>query len=214
MSIRILANSDRGIDPLAIILRRFKTMSRKIKMLFLTLVFGGLLVAVILTFIALGVANIVPWLLLAILIAIPVLLKTKEQQQFVVWKDEYSVGIESLDYDHKKLLTLINQLQTAVLYQTGELFEKELLDEVVAYTKYHFDREEKMMEETGYTDIEAHKKGHRVMIAKVDTFLSDYEKQGHEVLEGVALYLRDWLVQHINGTDQEYSRLFQEKGMT
>lgn len=188
-------------------------MNRKIKMLFLTLVFGGLLVAVILTFIALGVTNIVPWLLLAVLLAIPFLLKTKEKQQFVVWKDEYSVGIESLDYDHKKLLTLINQLQTAVHYQTGELFEKELLDEVVAYTKYHFDREEKMMEETGYPDMDAHKKGHREMIAKVDTFLNSYEKEGHEALEEVSLYLKDWLVQHINGTDQEYSRLFKEKGM-
>lgn len=189
-------------------------MNQKIRMLILTLVLGSLLVAVVLTFIALGVANFVPWILLAVFLIIPFLMKAQEKQHFVVWKDEYSVGIDSLDFDHKKLLNLINQLQTAVHYQTGELFEKEILDEVVAYTKYHFAREEKMMEEAGYPDFDAHVKGHTEMIAKVDDFLSEYEHQGYEALEEVALFLRDWLVQHINGTDQEYSSLLKEKGMT
>jgi len=35
--------------------------------------------------------------------------------QFVEWKDEYSVGIDSIDQQHKKLLNLINQLQTATI---------------------------------------------------------------------------------------------------
>ena len=189
-------------------------MSKGSKNLFLVLLIGVLLVAVILTFIALGLTSPIPWLLSVVLIALPFWIKKKDSEQFVTWKDEYSVGVDSLDNDHRKLLNLINNFQTAVKYQTGEAFEREALDDVVAYTKYHFGREEKMMEEAGYADLEAHKEIHRKMIAKVDEFLIDYEKQGHEALEDVALYLKDWLVGHINGNDQEYSSLLKEKGLT
>lgn len=189
-------------------------MSKSTQIFLLVLLVGSLSVAAILTFIALGVFNPIPWLLSAIVIAIPIWITKKDKEQFVVWKDEYSVGIESLDNDHKKLLGLINNLQTAVHYQTGEDFEKEALDEVVAYTKYHFDREEKMLLEAGYEDFEAHKKTHTNMIAKIDEFLLEYEKHGHVALENVAQYLKDWLIGHINGTDQEYSSLLKAKGIS
>ncbi len=145
-------------------------MSRTNKMIFLVLIAGTLSVAVVLTFIALGVFHPVPWLLVASLLIIPFLMSRSEKQHYVEWKDEYSVGVKSIDDDHKKLLNLINNFQTAVRYRTGKAFEKESLDEVIAYTKYHFDREEKMMQEAGYPDIEAHKEIHRAMIAKTDDF--------------------------------------------
>lgn len=188
-------------------------MSRTTKMILLALISGTLLVAIILTFIALGVFHPVPWILVGSLLIIPFLVSLGEKQHYVEWKDEYSVGIKSIDDDHRKLLNLINNFQTAVHYRTDKSFEKESLDEVIAYTKYHFDREENMMREAGYPDIEAHKTIHRAMIAKIESFLVDYDKRGHEALEDVALYLKDWLVNHINGTDQEYSALFKEKGL-
>jgi hemerythrin len=189
-------------------------MGRNMRMLLLVLLAGALLVATILTFIALGPGHPVPWLLTASLIAIPVLMRRNENRHYAVWRDEYSVGVDSLDNDHKKLLTLINNLQTAVHYQTGGGFEKKALDEVVDYTKYHFEREEKMMQEAGYADLEAHKELHRQMIAKVEEFIRDYDRRGHEALEDIAEYLKNWLINHINGTDQEYSPLLKQKGMS
>ena len=183
-------------------------------MIFLVLFSGALLVAVILTFTAFGVLHPVPWLLVATLFVVPVLVNKSEKQHFAVWKDEYSVGIESLDNDHRKLLNLINNFQTAVHYKTGEMFEKEAFNEVVTYTKYHFEREEKMMQQAGYADLEGHKDIHRAMIAKIDEFISDYEKRGHETLEDVSSFLKDWLVKHINGTDQDYSALMIKKGLS
>ena len=189
-------------------------MNRSIKMVLWVLVIGALLVSIILTFIALGLKSPVPWLLIVPLLIIPFLISRGEKQYYAVWKDEYSVGVKSLDDDHRKLLNLINNLQTAVHYQTGEVFEKEALEEVVAYTKYHFEREEKMLQDAGYADLEAHKETHKKMILKVESFLQEYETKGHLVLEEMASYLRNWLVKHINGTDQEYSSLLQEKGIS
>ncbi len=185
-------------------------MHEKLKMLLMSLLVGILLVAAIMTFIALGPAHLVPWLLVIALLIIPIYYSQREKKHFVIWKDEYSVGIDILDEDHKILLNLINKMQTAVHYKTGEQFEKDALDEIIDYTKYHFEREEQMLEDANYPELEAHKKQHRDMINKVDSFMLDYEKRGHETLEDVAMFLQNWLVNHINGSDQEYTPILKE----
>ena len=58
----------------------------------------------------------------AVLLLVPVINKRMTSKRFVAWDDGLSVGIKSIDDDHKKLLTLINNLQTAIYYPTGEAF--------------------------------------------------------------------------------------------
>jgi len=187
-------------------------MKKNLTMLMAALLIGVLLVAFILTLVALGFAHPVPWIILAVMIAIPILSSRLERRHFLVWKDEYSVGIQAMDEDHHKWMYLINQLQTAIHYQTGEEFENQALDAVVEYTKTHFKREEDLMTEHGYPGYEAHKAEHEETIAKVEGFLSAYESQGHEVLEELADFLKDWLINHIQVTDQAYGPFLRDKG--
>ena len=189
-------------------------MKKNLSLLMMALMLGVLLVAFVLTLMALSFAHPVPWIILAVMIAIPIYSNRVEKRFYVTWKDEYSVGIKAIDDDHKQLLNLINQLQTAVHYQTGELFEKEALDAVVDYTKGHLAREEALMQEYGYPDFDAHKAEHEALIAKVGEFLTAYKERGHAVLGEVADYLRDWLIHHINGTDMAYVPFFREKGVS
>ena len=141
----------------------------------------------------------------AILASIPFINKHLTAKRFVAWREDLSVGIGSIDDDHKKLLTLINNLETAVHYPTGEAFERQALRELVDYTKYHFEREEAMMRETGYADYEPHKRQHEAMIAKVGGFMDAYEKDREGTIEELTEFLKDWLLKHIAGTDQKYS---------
>lgn len=186
-------------------------MSKDIKMLGTVLLLGILLVAAILTFFALGPLNPVPWLFTTALLGIPFYSRWREQQHFVVWKDEYSVGVEAMDNEHRKLLNLINHLQTAIHYQTGGGFEQEALNELMDYTRYHFQHEEELMQQYGYPNLEAHQKLHRDMVAQAEAFVAEYRTKGHKALEDVAEYLKDWLVKHINGTDKDYGAFIQQK---
>ncbi|MDD5395062.1 MAG: bacteriohemerythrin [Thiothrix sp.] len=186
-------------------------MTNAMKLLGTPLLMGTLLVAAILTFFALGVGNPVPWLLTLVLFATPFYSKWRENEHFVVWRDEYSVGIAEMDDDHRKLLNLINHLQTAIHYQTGEKFEQEALDELMTYTRYHFQREEALMQQYGYPDLEVHQKLHQEMVADAEAFVKDYRSKGYKALAGVADYLKNWLVNHINGTDKEYSAFILQK---
>jgi len=171
-----------------------------------------LIIAAILGLIA-GPGSPLTWLLIAALILIPYIHRKASERNYVEWKDEYSVGLDSIDRQHKKLLNLINQLQTAVDYSTGEEFEREALDELVAYTKTHFSFEEGLMKDNDYPDYEPHKAQHEKMVKHVEDVLSEYEKDHDTAMSNAVEFLKDWLINHINGTDQKYSQFLIEKGV-
>jgi len=170
-----------------------------------------LITAVILGLMA-GPTNPLTWALVALLVLIPFIHRRVSAKHFIQWKDEYNVGIDSIDQQHRKLVNLINQLQTAVDYSTGEEFEREALDELVDYTKTHFGYEEGLMEKYGYPDFEPHKAMHREMIAKVEAVLAEYEQDRDRAMSDAVTFLRSWLIKHINGTDKQYSSYLIERG--
>jgi len=184
-------------------------------MILTTLLIGALLVGAILTFIVFGFAHFVPWLFVLGTIGVMTVVRFREKNQFLEWRDEYSVGIEVIDNDHRKLLNLINQFQTAVFYRTGKDFEEEAFNALVDYTRTHFRREENLMEKYGYPDFEAHRAEHRKMIAQVEACMAQYQTEGRQVpLKRAVVFLRDWLINHINGTDQAYSGFLRDKGVS
>ena len=182
-------------------------------MILTTLLIGALLTGAVLTFMALGVASPVPWLFLAAIVIIVIRVQVREKARLVKWKDEYSVGIEQLDQDHRNLLNLINRFQTTVHYKTGEEFEQGALAELIDYTKTHFAREEDLLKQHDFPGYEAHRAQHREMIEKVDAIVADYKERGHKAFPELANYLTDWLLNHINGTDKEYSSYLNQRGV-
>jgi len=178
-----------------------------VSLLILTLIIGAILGLLV------NPSSPITWALIAMLVIIPFVHSRLSSSQFVEWKDDYSVGIDSIDQQHKKLLNLINQLQTAVDYSTGEQFEREALDELVDYTKTHFSYEEGLMRDNDYPDFEAHKLQHEKMFKKVEEVLSEYEQDHDTAMSNAAEFLKDWLIKHINGTDKEYSSYLIGKGV-
>ena len=109
-------------------------VTKGISMLILSLLVLGLLVMVVLGFM-LGFTHPLPWILIGVLIIIPIIHDKIIATRFVEWKDAYSVGIEIIDSDHKKLLSLINQLQAAAHYKTYYESIENILNQLVDYTQ-------------------------------------------------------------------------------
>ncbi|WJW75440.1 bacteriohemerythrin [Thiohalobacter sp. IOR34] len=188
-------------------------MNQTVSMFGVALLILTLVIAVVLGLLV-GPTSPITWVLILALVAIPFVYRKMTARRFLTWRDEYSVGIESIDREHKKLLGLINQLQTAVDYATDETFEREALDAAVDYTRTHFAHEEALMEQYGYPDFAAHKAEHRKMIDKVNSLVADYESDPDKTLQEALDFLKQWLVRHINGTDKQYSSFLREKGAT
>lgn len=187
-------------------------MNQNASMFGVSLIILTLIVAVILGFMA-DPTSLVTWILLAALIAIPFLHRKMANKGFLEWKEEYSVGIDSIDEQHKKMIDLINQLQAALIYATGIEFERDALNALVDYTKVHFAYEEGMLEDNDYPGFEAHKAQHAKMIAKVEAVLEEYQKEPETAMKNAVDYLQDWLIVHINGTDKAYCDYIIAKGV-
>jgi len=171
-----------------------------------------LIIAVLLAVMA-GPTSPLTWSMVGVLVLIPFIRRKMKDRRRVDWKDEYSVGIESIDQQHKNLINLINMLQTTVDYSTGEEFERECLAAVVDYTKTHFVYEEGLMSKYGYPDFEAHKAQHQKMIDKVDDLLAAYQQRPESAMKDTLDFLKQWLIRHINGTDKQYSDYLLSKGV-
>lgn len=124
---------------------------------------------------------------------------------FIKWTDELSVGVESLDADHKILISLLNQLDDAV--QRGEPREtvEHVLDSLVDYTDYHFKREEMLMRAVSYPEYDAHVRTHSTLRAQVTDIRERYKRNPESIhAREVLSFLRNWLSAHILGRDHRY----------
>ena len=135
-----------------------------------------------------------------------------EPNDSIKWTIEMSVGIDVIDNDHKKLLNLINELVFIIQANapSKEAAIESVISELIDYTIYHFDREEKLMEVCGYPEIERHKRVHETLKQQVQTYMDRY-KQKPQTLEpdAIRIFLNLWLVDHIMTMDKDYESWMQ-----
>jgi hemerythrin len=177
-------------------------MSRRKKTILATAIIVVLAIAAAATLWQNGLASPAPWLTLAAAALVPLLLRREICQDFIAWREDFGVGFPLIDGDHKKLLSLINNLLATQQCETGTALERQALDELLDYTEYHFKREEDLMTRYGYPDFAEHKAQHDRMRAQVQAHLKRYEEKGRVALPQLANHLKLWLLQHIAGTDR------------
>jgi len=186
------------------------TITKGLSMFLLSMLILVLLVMIMLGFM-LGFDHPLPWILIVVLAFIPMIHDRIIARRFIKWTDNLSVGIDIIDNDHKKLLGMINQLQTAVHYQTDETLVESTLNDLINYTKYHFSHEEKLLQQNNYPGFDAHKKQHEAMIKQIMQFVNEYRIDETRPIEDIILYLKTWLINHIHGSDQKYVPFIKNK---
>jgi len=132
---------------------------------------------------------------------------------YIDWNDGYSVKIVSIDEQHKKLFDMINIFYVSVKEGTHREKLIELVTGLKEYTEFHFTHEEKLMKDNGYTALSSHKAEHEKFVNKVREFLDKVESGKLIISVEVTNFLKDWLINHIKGTDQLYSSLLAGKGV-
>lgn len=132
----------------------------------------------------------------------------------VEWTEKMSVNVGVLDEDHKKLFALVNELFERIQKGDRKNLLEEVLDDLIAYTIGHFNREEKFFVETDYPDTAIHKAMH-VSLTKQVIEIQRKFKAGETSLLDIELlqFLSAWLVQHIQGADKKYSAYLNSQGI-
>jgi len=120
----------------------------------------------------------------------------------ITWDSSYSVGIQKIDEQHKKLINLINHLDAAVGKGQGSAMQGDLIMELAEYLMDHFGMEEALMDKYGYPQYDAHLQIHHSFTRKVKEFRDDIAAGSLSVSEEALVFLGDWLINHIQATDK------------
>ena len=117
-----------------------------------------------------------------------------------------SVGVDRLDRDHQVLVELINRIEECGddTASRGRVLP-EVIATLIAYTVFHFEREEKVMAACGYPDFSAHHDEHRALTREVQNLQRRIATEPENVSrDEVLAFLTDWLCHHILLQDMEY----------
>jgi hemerythrin len=131
----------------------------------------------------------------------------------MTWKEAYSVGIAEIDQQHKKLIDLINQLNSAMAAGKGKQILGSTLGELIDYCATHFSKEERLFDLYEYPDASEHKDKHQKMTAKVLSLQSQFQEGKVTITLDVMDFLQQWLDKHILGTDKKYGPYLNSKGV-
>jgi hemerythrin-like metal-binding protein len=127
------------------------------------------------------------------------------------WKSGFEIGIEEIDLQHKKLVSLINQLAAYITQQSVDIEHiQHIVNELIDYTQYHFSFEEQVWEQSGFpiTETEEHKAFHQKFIDQVDTLASQLKNDEYLLNHSNTLLnmLLRWLTRHILKSDMLMGR--------
>lgn len=132
---------------------------------------------------------------------------------FINWTDSLSVGVSEMDNQHKRLIAMINDLSEAMKMGKGKEALGKILSGLITYTQTHFTAEEKYFEKYNYPLAPSHRREHATFVKKVSEVKAAFDAGKLSVTVETMNFLRDWLKNHIMGTDQKYTQFFNEKGL-
>ncbi len=132
---------------------------------------------------------------------------------FFRWNDAYSVEVAEIDAQHKHLVGLINGLHEVMKRGSNQKEIEGLLQDLVAYTDFHFKAEEKLMARANYPDLAAHVAKHAAMKQEVQRLLGAAQSGGASVSITMMAFLKNWLSRHIEGTDKQYVPAMRKAGL-
>ena len=121
------------------------------------------------------------------------------------WSQTYSVGVDQLDDDHRKLLEMINRLHQAMSTGQSKDMIVPLIKDLKSYTITHFKNEENYMEKIGHPGLMEQRKQHAIFINKIQEFETELNKGQMTLAIKVMPFLNDWLLMHIMDKDKKYA---------
>ena len=127
---------------------------------------------------------------------------------FIDWSDDLSVGVEQIDEQHKKLVSLVNEMHEAITERRASEAAMEVLDQLILYTQTHFQMEEALMDLLEYEGFEEHKARHDELIEQVGELRTKLESGKASINFALMHFLKRWLTNHILGDDAEMGAYF------
>jgi len=126
----------------------------------------------------------------------------------IEWSDDFLIGIDELDYEHRSLIGDINRLHQEMIDHVSEEEIKATLGQIHARMQAHFALEEHFMLDHDHPLYDEHKAEHDELLDDYTEFMSHFaSKGGVSDSEQAEQLLSDWIVDHIINSDKKISNM-------
>lgn len=131
----------------------------------------------------------------------------------IEWDENLSVGIDTIDQQHKMLIQKLNDVSEAIESNQGEGTIAKTLDFLFDYTNFHFSEEEKQMAKHHYPGLKHQQEQHKEFKESLGRLELDFEEDNatKELANYIRTFLFNWLIKHIKEVDLEFGKFVKEK---
>ena len=123
---------------------------------------------------------------------------------FIDWTPALSVQVHELDRQHQRLVQLINSLHDAMKIGAPRHALERIVSDLVDYTRFHFQNEERLMRLNSCPDFDEHVQEHDRLTSTVARFEADLRAGKVAISISLMQFLKNWLTGHIKGSDMQY----------
>ena len=124
----------------------------------------------------------------------------------IEWQDEFSVGVASVDLEHRELIDLINDLHDLVGDNASADEVVSMLGEIFAQISAHFALEEKFMRDSHYPLYEPHKADHETLLDELRDIMDLVDVDGQYDEQGLSQDMQRWFTEHFRTHDAKLHR--------
>lgn len=129
--------------------------------------------------------------------------------ELIKWDDKFATGIAGVDTEHQELIASINAFYANVSQQADKAALIDILNEIYGAIHAHFMLEERMMQQYGYDEYEAHRSDHAKLLDDIRDMTMELDATDQFDEQLLQQKLNDWFVVHFKTHDSRLHKLEQ-----
>ena len=112
------------------------------------------------------------------------------------WRPSYSLGIPSVDLEHREMIDMINGVYAGLDDQADPHQLEAALEDIYAGISSHFALEERHMRKAAYEEYEDHKEEHEDLLDQIRDMMDEFVEDPESGRENLQKRLSDWFGTH------------------
>jgi hemerythrin len=137
-------------------------------------------------------------------------------KEFFEWQNEWSLGVEIIDRQHRQLAVMLNKIVELYLNNGGQTDSEQRSNQLheqlkIFYEKVreHFNNEEDLMLKTNYPGHTEHARDHLMLLAELTHYIRHIEEGLSNINIGTLGSLKIWFISHIINSDKKFADFLQ-----
>jgi len=128
----------------------------------------------------------------------------------IQWTPALSVGVDTIDEQHRELIDRIHALVKSIRESQCRNTIAGMIEFLQEYVIYHFREEQEYMQAKGYPELEAHIRQHEEFLASIANLRADLNRlmteggSSYELSVTTNQVVVEWVMAHIANVDRKF----------